>query len=95
MFFNRDYICPIDVPTSINLAWEAYENDDAGPYDVVGNTDGETGLQNVSMAVPASPGIATYSFSASGSAGCPSAVNYTINLTVERINLATSVTIFT
>ncbi len=53
VFFDRQYICPLDVPTSINLAWEAYENDDAGNYDIVGNTDGATGLQNVSMPVPA------------------------------------------
>ncbi|MBM3431068.1 MAG: gliding motility-associated C-terminal domain-containing protein, partial [Bacteroidetes bacterium] len=93
LFFNRDYICPTDVPTSINLAWEAYENDDAGPYDIVGNTDGATGLQNVSLAVPASNGTANYSFSASGSAGCPSTVTYTINLSVQRIDFAPTVII--
>jgi len=93
VFFDRQYICPSDVPTVINLAWEAYENDDAGNYDILGLTDGETGLQNVTMAVPASSGIANYTFSASGSAGCPSTVNYTINLTVERIDFAPTVII--
>ncbi|MFM7300457.1 MAG: hypothetical protein ACKO1R_04885, partial [Crocinitomicaceae bacterium] len=93
LFFDRQYICPSDVPTSINLAWEAYENDDVGNYDIVGNTDGETGLQNVNMAVPASNGTANYSFSASGSAGCPSTVNYTINLSVQRIDFAPTVII--
>ncbi len=90
LFFDRQYICPTDVPTTINLAWEAYENDDLTNYAIVGSTDGETGLINVQMAVPATPGIANYSFSGSGSAGCPSTVNYTINLTVERVNLVTS-----
>ncbi|MEY3412314.1 MAG: hypothetical protein RIQ70_1002, partial [Bacteroidota bacterium] len=93
VFFDRQYICPLDVPTSINLAWEAYENDDAGNYDIIGNTDGATGLQNVSMPVPAATGTLTYSFSASGSAGCPASVNYTINLTVERIDFAPTVII--
>jgi hypothetical protein len=36
-----------------NCDWEGYENDDVGNYDVLGLTDGETGIQNVTMAVPA------------------------------------------
>jgi gliding motility-associated-like protein len=93
LFFDRQYICPSDVPSVINLAWEAYENDDAGNYDILGLTDGETGIQNVTMAVPASTGIANYSFSANGSSGCPSTINYTINITVERIDFAPTVII--
>jgi gliding motility-associated-like protein len=93
LFFDRQYICPSDVPSVINLAWEAYENDDLTNYAIIGSTDGETGLQNVTMAVPAATGIANYSFSASGSAGCPSAVSYTINLTVERIDFVPTVII--
>ena len=41
LFFDRQYICPSDIPTTINLSWEAYENDDAGNYDVLGLNDGE------------------------------------------------------
>jgi gliding motility-associated-like protein len=93
LFFDRQYICPSDVPTVISLAWEAYENDDLTNYAIIGSTDGETGLQNVTMAVPAATGTTNYSFSASGSAGCPSTVNYTINLTVERIDFAPTVII--
>jgi len=93
LFFDRQYICPLDVPTSINLAWEAYENDDITNYAIVGSTDGETGLQNVTMAIPAATGIANYSFSANGSAGCPSTQTYTINLSVERIDFAPTVII--
>jgi hypothetical protein len=93
LFFDRQYICPLDIPTSINLAWEAYENDDVGNYDIVGNTDGATGLQNVVMPVPAATGVSTYSFTASGSAGCPSTVDYTINLSVQRIDFAPTVVI--
>jgi hypothetical protein len=91
LFFDRQYICPTDVPTVINLAWEAYENDDATNYAILGSTDGETNLQNVTMAVPATAGTANYSFSATGAAGC--AQTYTINLTVERIDFAPTVII--
>ena len=92
LFFDRQYVCPADVPTAINLAWEAYENDDAGPYDILGLTDGETGIQNVSMPVPAATGILNYSFTASGSGGgCNQ--TYSIHLTVERIDFAPGVTI--
>ena len=93
LFFDRQYICPLDIPTSINLAWEAYENDDAGNYDIIGNTDGATGIQNVSMPIPPAAGTLNYSFNASGSAGCPAAVNYTINLSVQRIDFAPTVII--
>jgi gliding motility-associated-like protein len=86
LFFNHNYLCVNDVPTSINLAWEAYENDDAGNYDVLGLTDGQTGLQNVTMPVPAAVGILNYSFTAaSQDGGC--AQVYTINLQVERLPL--------
>jgi gliding motility-associated-like protein len=93
VFFNHDYICPTDVPTTINLAWEAYENDDATNYATLGSINGQTGVQNVTMAVPATTGLANYSFSASGSAGCPSTQTYTINLSVERIDLGPTVII--
>ena len=91
LFFDRQYICPSDVPSLINLAWEAYENDDLTNYAIIGSTDGETGLQNVTMAVPAATGTANYSFTATGSSGCPSTISYTINLTVERIDFAPTV----
>ncbi|MBM3451816.1 MAG: gliding motility-associated C-terminal domain-containing protein [Bacteroidetes bacterium] len=93
LFFDRQYICPSDVPTAINLTWEAYENDDVGDFDITGNTDGETGLQNVTMAIPSATGIVNYSFSASGSSGCPTAVNYSINFSVERIDFTPTVII--
>ena len=85
LFFDYQYLCATDVPTVMNLAWEAYENDDAGNYDLLGLTDGETGLQNVTMPVPATAGILNYTFQATGASGC--AQNYVINLSVERIPL--------
>lgn len=92
LFFDRQYVCPSDVPSTINLAWEAYENDDAGNYDVLGITDVETGIQNVTMPVPGSTGTANYNFTAVGNGGgCTQ--TYTIYLTVERIDFTPTVII--
>ena len=90
LFFDHQYICPEDVPSVINIAWEAYENDDASPYDLPGvfGTDGATGLQNVQLLVPAFNGFSDTTFSASGTSGCPNPVSYTINLRIERIDLS-------
>ncbi|MFM7386960.1 MAG: gliding motility-associated C-terminal domain-containing protein, partial [Bacteroidota bacterium] len=86
LFFNHNYLCVNDVPSTINLAWEAYENDDVGNYDVLGFIDGQTGLQNVPMPVPAAVGILNYSFTAASQDGGCGQV-YTINLQVERLPL--------
>jgi hypothetical protein len=86
LFFDHNYLCANDVPSSINLSWEAYDNDDVGNYDVLGLNDGSTGSQNVAMPVPAAVGILNYSFQAnSNDAGC--AQVYKINLQVERLPL--------
>ena len=83
IFFDHQYICPTDVPTNINLAWEAYENDDAFNYSNVGLTDGETGIQNVTMAVPAGAGVLNYVFNANSTdVGCTQ--SYRITLEVSR-----------
>ena len=84
LFFDHDYLCPTNVPSTINLAWEAYENDDLGNYDILGLVDGQTNLQNVSMPVPAAGGSLLYTFTANSvDAGCNQ--TYTINLIVDRI----------
>jgi hypothetical protein len=91
LFFDRTYVCPDDVPTSINLGWEAYENDEATDYAILGITEGGTGIQNVSMAVPGASGTLNYNFSASSGGGCSQ--TYTIYLSVERIDFAPTVII--
>jgi gliding motility-associated-like protein len=84
LFFDHDFLCPTTVPTTINLAWEAYENDDVGNYDILGLNDGQTGLQNVSMAVPAAGGSLNYTFNANSvDPSCNE--QYRINLRVDRI----------
>ena len=84
LFFDHDYLCPTNVPTTINLAWEAYENDDVGNYDVLGLHDGQTNIQNVTMPVPAAAGSLFYTFTANSvDPGCNQ--TYTVNLRVDRI----------
>lgn len=84
LFFNHDYLCPTSVPTTINLGWEAYDNDEPGNYAIAGIVDGQTNLQNTTMAVPAGAGSLFYTFTANSvDPGCNQ--TYTINLRVDRI----------
>lgn len=86
LFFSHDYVCPTDVPTTINIDWRAYENDDVFNYSLVFGSDGETANQNVSMAVPVMAGTNTQTFTASSTdGGCPQ--NYTVTFQVENIPL--------
>ncbi|NDB35040.1 MAG: hypothetical protein EB023_06770 [Flavobacteriia bacterium] len=84
LFFDHDYLCPTGVPSTINLAWEAYDNDEPGNYAIAGIVDGQTNLQNTTMAVPAGAGSLFYTFTANSvDPGCNQ--TYTINLRVDRI----------
>lgn len=87
LFFDHQYVCATDVPTSINLEWRAYENDEATNYSLLGLlTDGETANQSVNMAVPAAAGTVNYVYNASSTdGGCPQ--NYRITVQVERLPL--------
>ena len=90
VFFYHDYVCPSDIPSQLNLKWEAYENDGPLNYDITGlQRDGETGSINQVIPVPATPGLVnSYSFSATSiDGGCRQ--NYTITLEIERINIIT------
>ena len=88
LFFNHDYVCPSDVPTSIRIDWEAYENDE--PILNYSATrlllQGETGPQLLNIPVPTLPGttgpIVT---TAVGAASC--AQTYSIAFEVIRTNL--------
>ena len=83
IFFDHQYICPTDVPNTINLAWEAYENDDAGNYDIFGVSEGGTTIQNVTMAVPTGAGVLNYVFNANSMDGSCNQ-SYRITLEVSR-----------
>ncbi len=86
LFFSHDYTCPTDVPTTIDIDWRAYENDDILNYSLIFGSDGETAPQNVSMAVPPMAGTNTQTFSATSTdGGCPQ--NYQVTFEVEHIPL--------
>lgn len=86
LFFSHDYVCPTDVPTSIDIDWRAYENDDVLNYSLLFGSDGQTAPQNVSMTVPAFAGTSTQMFSASSTdGGCPQ--TYQVTFEVELIPL--------
>jgi gliding motility-associated-like protein len=88
VFFDHEYLCATDVPSQINLAWEAYENDDASNYDLdfFFPPQGETGIQNVILPTPVGAGVLSYVFTANSTdGGCSQ--SYRITLEVERIPL--------
>ena len=88
LFFNHLYACPSDIPSQINISWQAYENDDLFfDWDLTGAfSDLETGVQNVSIPVPAGPGsTGNVTFTANGSGGGCGTQNYTIVFEVTVI----------
>lgn len=88
LFFNHLYACPSDIPSQINISWQAYENDDLFfNWDLTGGfSDLETGVQNVSIPVPAGPGsTGNVTFTANGSGGGCGTQNYTIIFEVTVI----------
>ncbi|MEJ6617239.1 MAG: gliding motility-associated C-terminal domain-containing protein [Crocinitomicaceae bacterium] len=89
LYFTHDYVCASDVPTLINIAWRAYENDDLiFNYALgLGGSDGETANQNVSMAVPGAAGVNWQIYTATSTdGGCNQ--TYRVTFEVERIDLA-------
>lgn len=83
-FFRHSY-CATDVPTQISVDWRAYENDATGDYSTTNSPDGNTGPQNLVIAVPAFSGATIETRTASGSSGsCPQ--TYEISFSVERID---------
>ena len=94
LFFNHLYACPSDIPSQINISWQAYENDDPFfNWDLTGGfSDLQTGPQNVSIPVPGVPGSFITTFSASGSGGGCGTQNYEIVFEVTVIE-ATGITL--
>lgn len=95
LFFNHLYACPSDIPSQINISWQAYENDDPFfNWDLTGGfSDLSTGPQNVSIPVPAAPGsTGNVTFTANGSGGGCGTQNYEIIFEVNVIE-ATGITL--
>jgi hypothetical protein len=90
IFFNHDYVCPSDVPTTMNIQWQGYENDAPTNYDLTGGTFSElrTNAQAGSIVVPGSTGTINQTFSASGNSGCGTQ-NYQIIIQVIRTDFTT------
>ncbi len=85
VFFDHDYICPQDVPTSVEIKWQGYEND--APivnWDLLGTlSDDRTGVQLQAVPVPGSTGttgVLTYTATGGGQ-------SYTITFEVIRTDL--------
>ncbi|WP_052598771.1 gliding motility-associated C-terminal domain-containing protein [Aureispira sp. CCB-QB1] len=88
IFFDWDYVCPTDVPTSLNFEWAAYEADEPifGSGITVLSKDANTGIINQTLSVPASGVSAPQTFTTSASNGNCSQT-YTITVEVTRTNL--------
>lgn len=92
LFFDHEYVCPFDVPTQINFDWAGYEADYlpfTGGFPVITGKDGETGVQNDIIPVPASTGTNTVTFNALGTnqGDCPGVQNYVITVEITRTDL--------
>lgn len=91
VFFDHDYLCPTDVPDSIYINWQGYEND--APFginwDLFGNlSEVRTGVQIHPVLVPNSSGIITpINLTATGTSGCGTQT-YTISFEVIRTDLS-------
>ncbi len=72
VFFDRNYNCKSDVPTSITLTWVAYENDDASAPSVTPVANGTIASQAVTYTVPAANGTYTVQYTQTSTDGtCP------------------------
>ena len=89
VFFDHDYICPTDVPDSIIISWQGYENDAITNWDLLGfQSEVRTEVQTDYLIVPLSTGTsAPITFTANGSSGCGTQT-YTITFEVVRTDLS-------
>ena len=90
VFFDHDYLCPTDVPDSIYINWQGYEND--APivnWDLTGGfSEVRTELQIHPVLVPTSTGTITpINLTATGTSGCGSQT-YNISFEVIRTDLS-------
>lgn len=89
VFFDHDYICPTDVPDSIIISWQGYENDAITNWDLLGfQSEVRTDVQTDYLIVPLSTGTSVpTTFTASGTSGCGTQT-YTITFEVIRTDLS-------
>ena len=91
IYFQHNYVCPLDVPSQVRVDWQAYENDDLiFNYSLlIGGIQGGTGPRVLNMLVPAVAGSVQQTVQAtSGDPTCPQI--YEITYEITRINLSTT-----
>lgn len=85
VFFNRNYNCIQDVPTSVNLVWCAYENDDVVAPSPTPVASGITALNSTIINLPAqaSPTVQLVTYTASSTGACAQTYEITFKITVS------------
>lgn len=85
VFFNRNYNCIQDVPTSVNLVWCAYENDDVVAPSPTPVASGITAINSTILNLPAqaSPTVQLVTYTASSTGACAQTYEITFKITVS------------
>jgi hypothetical protein len=84
VFFNRNYNCIQDVPTTLNLVWRGYENDDAASPSLTPIASGITALNSTIVNLPAqaTTTVQTITYTATSSGACAQAYEITFKISV-------------
>lgn len=83
VFFDRNYNCINNIPTSLTLTWAAYENDDATAPSTTPVANGIIAPQITTYTVPSANGTFTTQFTQTSSDGaCPQ--TYVIEFEIEK-----------
>jgi hypothetical protein len=85
VFFNRSYNCIQDVPTTLNLVWRGYENDDAASPSLTPIASGITALNSTIVNLPAqaTPTVQAITYTATSSGACTQTYEITFKITVS------------
>jgi hypothetical protein len=83
LFFDRNYNCKNEVPSSLTLTWSAYENDDAVVPSITPVANGTIAPQIITYTVPTANGTFTAQYTQTSIDGaCPQ--TYIIEFEVEK-----------
>lgn len=83
VFFDRNYNCKSDVPTSLTITWSAYENDDVSVPSITPVANGTITPQVITYSVPVSNGTYTTQYTQTSLDGtCPQ--TYIIEFEIKK-----------
>jgi len=83
VFFDRNYNCVNDIPTTFTLTWSAYENDDVSAPSVTPVANGLMNPQVITYTVPSANGTFTAQYTETSlDAACPQ--TYVIEFEVQK-----------